>query len=144
MVSFTAVLKPKSGGSPRLLIAFALFRLQGIECILKQQFHPFRSGHGQETNSSTSAFWNIGAIVRSVFHLVAFIGGILGWIWRFFSDKFLKNAVKQKAFGREGDSYFAFLLQDWEGMKEILKQNVVIAFSKLCKASVLCRRSRGG
>lgn len=40
-----------------------------------------------------------------------------------------------------GDSYFMFLLQDWEGMKEILKQNVVIAFSKTHKASVPCRRS---
>lgn len=36
---FTAVLKPNSGGSHRLLIAFALFRLQGTWCILKQQFH---------------------------------------------------------------------------------------------------------
>lgn len=35
-VCFTAVLKPKSGASHRLLMAFALFRLQGTEHILKQ------------------------------------------------------------------------------------------------------------
>lgn len=62
------------------------------------------------------------------------------------SDKFLKNAIKQKACRRfmqmdRGDSYFASLLQDWEGIKEMLKQNVAIAVKKLCKASVLCRRS---
>lgn len=49
-VFFTAVLKPKLGGSHRLLIA--LFRLLGTEYILKQQFHLYssrHSGNGRET-----------------------------------------------------------------------------------------------
>lgn len=38
-VCFTAVIKPKSGGSHGLLIAFALFRLLDTEYTLNQQCH---------------------------------------------------------------------------------------------------------